>query len=91
MIAPLTLTENLQGTKNKNLGVLLSKNLRETKINGFLVSSTSLEKQCWELWLLLFGSLRHRRCSRCWLTRKKTSLFLKFLCVVVIVVSCLIV
>ena len=29
MIAPLTLTENLQGTKNKNLGVLLSKNLRE--------------------------------------------------------------
>ena len=44
MIAPLTLTENLQGTKNKNLGVLLSKNLRETKINGFLVSSTSLEK-----------------------------------------------
>ena len=44
MIAPLTLTENLQGTKNKNLGVLLSKNLRETKINGFLVRSTSLEK-----------------------------------------------
>lgn len=44
MIAPLTLTENLQGTKNKNLGVLLFKNLRETKINGFLVRSTSLEK-----------------------------------------------
>ena len=40
----LTLTGNLQGTKNKNLGVLLSKNLREAKINGFLDRSTSLKK-----------------------------------------------